>query len=811
MKLIDKKEILTITTCLIIFVLNTTAQNYVVYGEVKESLTSLPIHKAEIYNIDGKLVSTSDKDGYFKFYSSKKTLDIFVFTPTYNVYKNRINIKDSTFIEIILEPLSVTLSEIEINEQRNAIFSLSKLDDIVETSIYAGKKTEVVSIDKNTTGLALNNARQIYSQVSGLNIYQNDDAGLQLNIGGRGLDPNRTSNFNTRQNGYDICADVLGYPESYYTPPSEALERIEIVRGAASLQYGTQFGGLINFILKSPSKKQGNEYRIRTSIGSNSLFSNFFSIDGRNKNISYYSFINYKKGKGFRKNSEFESKNGYIHIKKDINKKLVLSFEITSLEYLAQQSGGLNDQMFIEDPLQSNRARNWFKVNWMLYNLKLNFNQTENTRHSLSIFGLDATRFALGYRSNRVAQQDPMLERDLIKGDFNNFGLEYKILLHRKIKNLKTANLIGFKFYKSNNKSVQGPGSDNSDADFNFYSDLFPYYPNQSSYEYPNLNIALFAENIIYMNEKLSLTPGLRYERIETKSNGNYTSIFVDAANNPITNTIIYNKTNNSRDFILLGLGISYKTKNFVEGYANISQNYRAVTFADISIVNPAYIVNPNIQDEKGYTADIGIRGNIKNRVSYDMNLFYLSYNQRIGFVQKVQNDGNVKSERGNVGDANISGVESLINLRVLDVNSANIKCNYYINTAFIQSEYINSQQNGIKGNTVEFIPKINLKTGFKLSYKSLTSSLQFTYLSQQYTDATNAIESNLSGVIGEIPEYKIMDLSLIYQEEKYTIEAGVNNLLNNSYFTRRATGYPGPGIIPSPLRNYYITLELNF
>ena len=43
----------------------------------------------------------------------------------------------------------------------------------------------------------------------GLNIFQNDDAGLQLNIGGRGLDPNRTSNFNTRQNGYDISAATL--------------------------------------------------------------------------------------------------------------------------------------------------------------------------------------------------------------------------------------------------------------------------------------------------------------------------------------------------------------------------------------------------------------------------------------------------------------------------------------------------------------------------------------------------------------------------------------------------------------------------
>ena len=78
--------------------------------------------------------------------------------------------------------------------------------------------------------LASNNARQIFSQVAGLNIFQNDDAGLQLNIGGRGLDPNRTSNFNTRQNGYDISADVLGYPESYYTPAAEALKEIQVIQ-----------------------------------------------------------------------------------------------------------------------------------------------------------------------------------------------------------------------------------------------------------------------------------------------------------------------------------------------------------------------------------------------------------------------------------------------------------------------------------------------------------------------------------------------------------------------------------------------------
>ena len=91
--------------------------------------------------------------------------------------------------------------------------------------------------------------------MSGLNIWESDGAGVQLGIGGRGLSPNRNSNFNTRQNGYDISADPLGYPESYYSPPLEAIERIEIVRGAASLQYGTQFGGMLNFKFKKGTPK----------------------------------------------------------------------------------------------------------------------------------------------------------------------------------------------------------------------------------------------------------------------------------------------------------------------------------------------------------------------------------------------------------------------------------------------------------------------------------------------------------------------------------------------------------------------------
>ena len=158
------------------------------------------------------------------------------------------------------------LSEVVVSAKRKEVFLLKKMGDFEKTEIYAGKKTEVILIDQSMANLAANNSRQIYNQIPGLNIYQNDDAGLQLNIGGRGLDPNRTSNFNTRQNGYDISADVLGYPESYYTPPAEALEEIQIIRGAASLQYGPQFGGLINFKLKKPNPNKPFSFLTRNTI-----------------------------------------------------------------------------------------------------------------------------------------------------------------------------------------------------------------------------------------------------------------------------------------------------------------------------------------------------------------------------------------------------------------------------------------------------------------------------------------------------------------------------------------------------------------
>ena len=147
--------------------------------------------------------------------------------------------------------------------------------------------------------------------------------------------------------------------------------------------------------------------------------------------------------------------------------------------------------------------------------------------------------------------------------------------------------------------------------------------------------------------------------------------INLDGAGNVILNRTVEDSEIRKRNFFLFGLGASFKPSKSLEVYSNISENYRSVTFTDISISNPAYSINPEISDENGYTFDIGLRGSFRKKFSYDLGFFSLFYNNRIGFVQKVFNDGSVKSEKGNVGNAIMYGLESLIDF---DLNNIFIK-----------------------------------------------------------------------------------------------------------------------------------------
>ncbi|MEX2435515.1 MAG: TonB-dependent receptor [Balneolaceae bacterium] len=802
---------------------------YQLSGTITHRETGEPIEGVDIYDNEAGKSFQTDENGHFTIRDLPAgTYNLYFFILGYEIV-NRSYVVDNESIKVTLqlEPLKREMSEVAVIDRRNKIFSMKRLREVEGTSIFAGKKNEVVLLDQMVVNTSSNNARQIYGHVSGLNIYESNDAGLQLNIGGRGLDPNRSSNFNVRQNGYDISADVLGYPESYYTPPAEALQEIQVIRGAASLQYGTQFGGLVNFKMKKPNRNKTIDVVSRQSVGSNSLFTSHNSLSGSTGNVGYYGYFNYKKGDSFRPNSGFESQNIYLYTDYEFSDQTKISADFTYLYYLAQQPGGLTDAQFYSDPTFSNRTRNWFDVDWKLASMRLEHKFNYNMQLNVLLFGLDASRKSVGFRTNRVSQEDDLdAPRDLIVGDFNNWGTEVRFLDRYSIGDKNAVFLIGSKYYHSNNTSVQGPGSASAKADFSLADGRFPDYPNQSDFTYPNRNLAIFGENIFYITDDFLITPGFRFEYIKTESEGTFKRVNFDLAGNPIQNQTFEDDRSFDRNFILLGLGVSYYAGSNIELYGNFSQNYRSVTFNDIRIVNPTFQVDPDITDESGFTADVGIRGRFGESLSYDLNGFGLMYDNRLGEVLRAETrvdasgevveTGRVVRFRGNIGRAFMYGLESLLELNILSLlgsDRMDTRLNIFANTAVTQSDYIDSEIAGVEGNQVEFVPQINLKTGLSFGYKNLLGSLQYTYVSSQFTDASNArqnVNDNQSGIKGEIPAYAVLDLSLSWSFKNFTLESGINNMLDSAYFTRRATGYPGPGIIPSPPRTFYTTLKLN-
>lgn len=783
---------------------------YRITGIVTSLSDSTAIKECAIFLDHDQRSTTTDARGRFTFddlpngkYTLHFTSVEFEYQKTEVVISN-----NDAVVRISLKPREETLEEVVISDLQST-FGFTRMGSVENLGIYEGKKSEVIVPDQLVANLATNNARQVYSRVAGLNIWENDGAGLQLSIGGRGLDPNRTSNFNVRQNGYDISADALGYPESYYTPPVEALGKIQIVRGAASLQYGTQFGGLINFVMKKPVLDRKLELVARQTAGSFGFYNAFTSASGKLNKLSYYTFFQYKRGDGWRGNSEFENHTFYSNVNYQITESTKVGIDFTQMGYLAQQPGGLTDQMFLQNPRQTNRERNWFKVNWNLYALHFDHKFSPSSEFNVRLFGLSAYRYSVGFRPNRVATVDDNSERDLIKGNFTNWGAEARYLHRYSISAIPSVLLVGTRYYHGFNHSTQGVGTSGKGADFNYVNpdDLITY-----DYKFPNRNVAVFLENVFYVHEKLSFTPGVRFEYIHTKAQGYYGTVYKDLAGNIIDITRTEETRSNPRKFILAGLGISYKPLNHTEIYSNISQNYRSITFNDMRIANPSSVIDPNLQDEKGYSLDLGIRSDQSTFYNYDVSLFYLNYNNRIGEVQFSDENERILRRRGNIGQAVIHGVEAYGEIDVLGFafpDQDNWSAVAFNNIAFIQSTYKRSEEPAVVGNEVEFVPKVNLKNGLRLGYRDMKLSFQYTYLSSQFTDATNAADGGVSAVVGEIPAYNILDVSASWQYKKFKVEANVNNLANKMYFTRRATGYPGPGILPSDGRSFYLTLQV--
>ncbi|MFT5600261.1 MAG: Fe(3+) dicitrate transport protein [Flavobacteriales bacterium] len=781
-------------------------------GVIKDSLTGKPIpYCTVIIEPENQRYLTNEEGKFRTTKLNYGTYHVKIGTYGYSFYETSVVIDSKNKeISFLLQFKETMLAQAYVKAKSSYVGSIGRVKPIENVMITSGKKIEIIQMDAVSANKSINNARQIYSRIPGLNIWESDGAGIQLGIGGRGLSPSRTANYNTRQNGYDISADALGYPESYYNPPSEAIESIQFLKGASSLQFGPQFGGLINFKLKQGHKTREIAGSVKKTFGSFNMNSLFIEAGGTSGTWRYYGYFNRKTGNEWRPNSQYEVYNGGFRLEKFFTENTRLSIEVTKMYYLAHQPGGLTDLEFAQTPYISKRKRNWFEVDWNMWSINFLHEFNSTSKIESKFFGLVASRKSVGFlgQINRV---DPLTERNLIRGAYNNVGNETRYLkLYNWNKQIQ-AFLIGARIYKGLSNNEQGFGSNGTDANFSLISD--DNLPN-SSYSFPSANLALFTENIFKPNEKLTIIPGIRFEYIKTEAQGTYNQVNFDLAGNALSNEIKEEELNNERSFIISGLGFNYQLKqDTIALYANISQNYRSINFTDMQIINPNLRIDPKLADERGFNSDIGIKGHWGSAIYADASIYALYYSNRIGTV--IQKDSvlfNTFQYRTNISKSLTLGFEGILQIDFLKLSEKapkNKSLIGFLNYSYSFAKYLNDES-FLTGNYVELVPPVNYKTGIDYSYNSFSIAYQFSWTHWQYSDASNSL-SQANAVNGIIPTYHVMDLSIKYTIDELELNAGINNLSNQIYFTRRAVSYPGPGIITSAPRSLYFGFSVNF
>jgi Fe(3+) dicitrate transport protein len=786
----------------------TYAQNGTVIGAVKDAEGKV-LPNAYIFLDNHKLGTESDSQGKFLIKNVPAGNHVIHFSAVgYAAQSSPFEIKPGETVEInfAVEQKVELLGEVQVN----GIKSITGMGYLAETNdgvIYSGKKTEVLLLDSLNANTAQNNPREVLGRVPGANYSETEYSGFPANgIGFRGLTPTQSVETNTRQNGYNITADLYGYPESYYLPPLEAVQRIEVTRGASSLQFGPQFGGVINYIIKRGPTNKPFEFTTQQTAGSFGFFSSFNAAGGQIGKFNYYTFVQAQTIQGWRPNSDVQKLTGFARVEYQASEKIKIGLEYTMLRNRIHMAGGLSDSLLQYGMDKSYRARNWLKSPWNILTATLKWKFTPSTTLCIKSSYNNSAR-DLVWRNedggpNASDAIDPLtnqyVNREVEHEDFQSLTTEARLLTHYKMRGMTNTLATGIRYFTGKmRRQGGGEGTTGSDFDLTLVDPAYEY-----DLSFGTTNIATFIENTFRFTDRLSVTPGIRYEYIRSTVKGYNPS--EDEA------TVLHSDNSKNRYIFLTGVGAQYHITQTINVYGNWSQAYRPLDYSSLQPFATIVSVDPKMKDASGSNSDLGIRGSIKNFFDFDISGFYLQYNNRIG-VKDVTDANGTHPLRTNIANSVHQGLESYIEFNPVRafVGKRNWNISFFNSLALINAKYTSGEFNG---KYVEYAPTSINRFGANVVIGKFSTTFVISNTAKSFGTADNiATPSSTDPLVGVIPAYAVMDWSGGVRFNKYNVKFGVNNLADARYFTLRTGEYPGPGIIPSIGRSAYISIGAKF
>ncbi len=698
------------------------------------------------------------------------------------------------------------IKEIAVRARR---LESSYLSPIQGTYWLGGKKSEVISVSHLPANIVEKNARQVFARVPGVFVYDMDGTANQVNIATRGLDPHRGWEFNIRTNGWLTNSDLYGYPASHFSLPFEVVERIELVRGTGALQYGAQFGGMLNYVLKQPDTSRVFSGESVNSVGSFGWVSTYNAIGGRKGRWQYYAYYNRRTAKGYRDNGASTFDGQGVMVRFEPSERLLVRAELFRSYYLYRIPGPLTDAQFAENPRQATRFRNYYSPYIVFPAVGVEWKLSARTLLSWTASGVFGDR-------NSVLFDRPATIKDTIDPNtlqysrrqvdidgFNSKTFEMR-LLHRYALRHRTGSVLtaGVQYIHNDmRRRQQGRGTTGLHYDLT----IGPEGWGRDMWMRTR-NVALYAENKFQLTARWFVTPGIRWEIGASKMEGNVSYLPPEE----IANTI-------ERNFPLLGLSSGYDLGADQSLYAGWTQSYRPVLFKDIIPANPYERSDPNIRDGYGHNAEIGWRGRHKN-FRWDVSLFEVLYRRRFGNVALYNERlDTVILWRTNIGDSRTRGVELFAEYAVPVGDHAYLSL--FTATSWMDARYLGdsirvtaTENQSIGGKKVESVPRWIARNGLTLYYKNASLALLYSYTDATFADPLNTVEPNATGAVGLVPAYGLLDANLSWQiRPSLLIRLSVNNLTDKQYFTKRPTLYPGPGVWPSDGRSAVLMVQIRW
>lgn len=754
---------------------------------VKGSIRSLegePIPYANILVVGTVKGAYTDIDGNFQIYDladGKYTLKISAvgFKPILEdiyIVKGQIRTLEFSFSEI-----GVEMPQVTIVSEKDRIFSK------VSGAVTFIDKKEIENISPVS-------GNEVLRRSPGIHVVDEEGVGMRVNIGIRGLDPDRSRSVLVLEDGVPVALAPYGEPELYYTPAIDRMVGIEILKGSGQILYGPQtIGGVVNYLTPNPPSEQEGSVRIQGGQGG--FFSGLVNYGNTYGNTGIQVNMLKKQAQNIGPTefdiTDFNTKFLFnMNEKSELGVKLGVYNEVSNSTYI-----GINQVMYDRGGEDFVRMAPDDLLDVKRYSLSFShkYRFSENVKLRTIAYGYTTTRNwnRQDFTSN-AANNAPANWTGVTWGSTEVPG--GAIFMRNSTGNRnRQFEVAGFEPRLEIKHDLFGRKNDMVVGTRLLYERAFEQRVNGTKVGVKSGNlvedeirsgqaISAYAENKLQLTEKLLLSGGIRMENFNYERD-------INRRNFPgigLMDTVLV--AGNSITEIIPGLGFNYRPNVKVSVFGGVHKGYAPPRTKDaITSMGNAL----DLDAEESWNYEFGFRSDLMRWLFLEMTGFRMDFSNQI--IPVAESAGGIGFGVVNAGATLHQGIESAL---VFDIGQLmgfkSVNLQYDINATYVQSTFSEDRFKGdinINGNRTPYAPEWFINTALTFeSNMGLGARVTANYVGNQFTDEINSIVLSVDGRTGEIPSYFLMDANVFYNVDKWNsrFNLSVKNIFNERYIANR-------------------------